>query len=125
VQTYLAESLSDPGSPNALVEAVMWLQTTILGTVATTIAVIAIASVGLMMLSGRLNFRRGATVAMGCFILFDASTIATGIRSVMVETDAPYDPMRIAFPEAEGPLQPTRPPPSSESYDPYAGAAVP
>ncbi len=34
-----------------------------------------------MMLSGRLNWRYGATVIVGCFILFGAATIVGGIRA--------------------------------------------
>jgi type IV secretion system protein VirB2 len=43
-------------------------------------AVIAIASVGFMMLTGRMDWRYGATVIMGCFILFGAGAIVAGIR---------------------------------------------
>lgn len=64
-----------------LVSAVHWLQGTLLGTVATVVAVIAVASVGLLMLSGRINWRHGATVIVGCFILFGAASIVAGIQS--------------------------------------------
>jgi type IV secretion system protein VirB2 len=58
-----------------------WLQGTLLGTVATVAAVIAVATVGLMMLTGRINWRYGVTVIFGCFVLFGASTIVAGIHS--------------------------------------------
>jgi type IV secretion system protein VirB2 len=58
-----------------------WLQGTLLGTVATTVAVIAIAAVGFLMLTGRINWRHGAIVIVGCFILFGAASIVAGIRS--------------------------------------------
>jgi type IV secretion system protein VirB2 len=35
-----------------------------------------------MMLTGRIDWRRGATVIVGCFIVFGAATIVAGIRSV-------------------------------------------
>jgi type IV secretion system protein VirB2 len=57
------------------------LQGTLLGTVATVVAVIAVATVGFMMLTGRINWRYGATVIHGCYILFEASTIVAGIHS--------------------------------------------
>ena len=60
--------------------AVHWLEGTLLGTVATVIAVIAVASVGFMMLTGRMNWRHGAVVILGCFILFGAASIVAGIR---------------------------------------------
>jgi type IV secretion system protein VirB2 len=59
----------------------MWLQGTLLGNVATAVAVIAVAMVGFMMLTGRMNWRFGATVIIGCFILFGAGTIVAGIQS--------------------------------------------
>ena len=59
-----------------------WLQGTMMGNVATAVAVMAIAAVGFMMLTGRLNWRYGATVILGCFVLFGAATIVGGIRSV-------------------------------------------
>lgn len=52
-----------------------------LGTVATVIAVIAVAVVGFMMLTGRMNWRYGASVILGCFILFGAASIVAGIQS--------------------------------------------
>jgi len=64
-----------------LVSAVNWLQGTLMGTVATVAAVIAVATVGFMMLTGRINWRYGLTVILGCFVLFGASSIVAGIHS--------------------------------------------
>jgi type IV secretion system protein VirB2 len=72
---------SDPAGSGAIVSAVGWLQGTLLGTVATVVAVIAIACVGFMMLTGRINWRHGATVILGCFVLFGAASIVGGIQS--------------------------------------------
>jgi len=74
-----AQSL-DPAGSNVIIGALDWVQGTLLGTVATVAAVIAIAAVGFMMLTGRLNWRYGATVILGCFILFGAGAIVAGIR---------------------------------------------
>ena len=74
-------SASDPAGSGVVVSAVRWLQGTLLGTVATVVAVIAVASVGLLMLTGRINWRYGATVIIGCFILFGAASIVAGIQS--------------------------------------------
>jgi type IV secretion system protein VirB2 len=76
-----AQSLSDPQGSSVIVRAVQWLQGTLLGTIATTVAVIAVASVGFLMLTGRINWRYGATVILGCFILFGAASIVAGIQS--------------------------------------------
>ena len=75
------DSYSDPAGSGVLVSAVNWLQGTLLGTIATVVAVIAVATVGFMMLTGRINWRYGVTVILGCFILFGASSIVAGIHS--------------------------------------------
>lgn len=72
----------DPQGSGAITGALGWIQGTLLGSVATAVAVIAVASVGLMMLTGRMNWRFGATVVIGLFILFGASAIVGGIRTV-------------------------------------------
>jgi type IV secretion system protein VirB2 len=74
----------DPQGSGVLVSAVNWLQGTLLGTVATTLAVIAVAAVGLMMLTGRINWRHGAVVIVGCFVVFGAASIVAGIRGAAV-----------------------------------------
>lgn len=71
----------DPAGSNVIVGAMSWLQGTLLGTVATVAAVIAIAAVGFAMLTGRMQWRQGATVIMGCFIVFGAGAIVAGIRT--------------------------------------------
>ena len=71
----------NPQGSGPIVSALMWLQGTLLGNVATAVAVIAVAMVGFMMLTGRMNWRFGATVIIGCFILFGAGAIVSGIQS--------------------------------------------
>jgi type IV secretion system protein VirB2 len=72
----------DPAGSNVILTAVTWLQGTLLGNVATALAVIAVGATGLLMLTGRIDWRRGATVILGCFIVFGAAAIVAGIRSV-------------------------------------------
>jgi type IV secretory pathway VirB2 component (pilin) len=72
---------TDPQGSGPIVRAVNWMQGTLLGNLATTAAVIAVAVCGLMMLTGRMNWRFGATVIIGCFILFGATAIVAGIQS--------------------------------------------
>jgi type IV secretion system protein VirB2 len=73
-------SAGSPAGSGPIVAAVNWVQGTLLGNVATAVAVIAIAVVGFMMLTGRMNWKHGITVILGCFILFGASVIVAGIR---------------------------------------------
>ena len=72
---------TDPQGSGPIIAALGWMQGTLLGNVATTAAVIAVAVVGLMMLTGRMNWRFGATVIVGCFVLFGATAIVSGIRT--------------------------------------------
>ena len=80
-QAFAQDALADPAGSGVLVSAVRWLEGTLLGTVATVVAIIAVASVGFLMLTGRINWRYGATVIIGCFILFGAASIVAGIQS--------------------------------------------
>ena len=77
-----AQTVSDPAGSSPLLAALEWVQGTLLGNIATTAAVIAVAIVGFMMLTGRIEWRRGLTVVIGCFIIFGAVAIVAGIRSL-------------------------------------------
>lgn len=73
---------ADPQGSSPLIAALQWLEGTLLGNLATTAAVIAVAAVGFMMLTGRIEWRRGLTVVIGCFIIFGATAIVSGIRAL-------------------------------------------
>jgi type IV secretory pathway VirB2 component (pilin) len=118
----MTPSLTDPLGSSPIAAAVLWLQGTLLGTVATTAAVVAVASVGVLMLTGRVNLRHGATVVLGCFILFGAASIAAGIRSAAMAVGEPDEPDEVAIAPSPPVQLPPSPPPG---YDPYAGASVP
>ena len=81
MSTPAAAAQANPQGSGPIVAALAWLQGTLLGNVATAVAVIAVAMVGFMMLTGRMNWRFGATVIIGCFSLFGAGTIVAGIQS--------------------------------------------
>jgi len=117
--------LQPPGQ-SAFGAALQWLDATLLGSLATAVAVIAVASVGLLLLSGRVDVRRGAQVIFGCFILFGASAIAAGIMQMAADRDAapPVIPALPPPPPFSAP-PPTAAPVKALPYDPYAGAALP
>ena len=73
---------ADPQGSGPIVAALAWLQGTLLGNFATAVAVMAVAAVGFGMLTGRMNWRFGATVIIGVFILFGAASIVAGIQQV-------------------------------------------
>lgn len=78
---FAQDPFADPAGSGVIVAAMRWLEGTLLGTIATVVAVMAVAAVGLLMLTGRINWRYGATVIVGCFILFGAASIVAGIQS--------------------------------------------
>jgi type IV secretion system protein VirB2 len=75
-----AQAQSTAGS-GPIEGALLWIQGTMLGNVATAVAVMAVAAVGFGMLTGRMNWRFGASVIIGVFIIFGAATIVAGIQS--------------------------------------------
>jgi type IV secretory pathway VirB2 component (pilin) len=110
--------MTDPQGSGALVGAVNWLQGTLLGTAATTIAVIAVAGVGLMMLSGRIGAYEALRVVLGCFVLFGAPTIASGLRDLAAGTETPHVQQTQFVPVPPQAVLP------AADYDPYAGASL-
>lgn len=75
----IAQAVGPQGS-GPILGAVNWVRGTMEGSLATAAAVIAVAFVGFMMLTGRMNWKHGITVIVGCFILFGAATIVGGIQ---------------------------------------------
>jgi len=102
----------------SLLSASAWVQSVLLGSIASTLAILAVAIIGLLMLSGRTPLRRGATVVIGCFILFSAATIADGL---LVSIEQPQGEIALTPPAPSY----TATAPRAPSTDPYAGAAVP
>ncbi|MFN3818952.1 TrbC/VirB2 family protein [Blastomonas sp.] len=106
----------------ALATAAAWVQAALTGTIAVSIAVIAIAAVGAGMMSGRIDIRRAVTTILGCFVVFGAPLIASGILEAVEPgaIDAPYVPPVTMEQPAAMPRISRQP-----EYDPYAGAAMP
>lgn len=77
-----AQVQGDPAGSSPLLAALNWVQGTLLGNLATTAAVIAVAIIGYLMLVGRFDWRRGIVTLVGIFIIFGAVTIVAGIRSL-------------------------------------------
>lgn len=113
-------SLSDPPPASVIASAANWVSGLLFGPLATAIAVIAIAWVGLAMLSGRIEIRRGASVVLGCFLLFGAKGIADGFRSGMSNDNVPS--IANMTPPVTAPIAVQ--PDAASTYDPYAGASV-
>jgi hypothetical protein len=104
--------------------AAQWLEGLVQGPLAVTLAVIAVAATGLMMLNGRLAVRRGLIVTLGCFVLFGAPAIARGLFDSAANIAPSGEPESPLLAESTPP-QPSQPEPAPPQVtDPYAGASV-
>jgi len=105
-----------PDAASPLLLAIAWVQALLLGSLATMIAGVAVACTGMAMLSGRLDWRQGARVILGCAVIFGAGRIAdalvNGGAEIAGEAPAPI----VA-------LTPLEPPTDDGDFDPYAGAS--
>jgi type IV secretion system protein VirB2 len=113
--------LSFPSSMSAgspIAESVEWVRDLLTGSVGTSVAALAIAWVGFSALQGRISWREGARVVLGCFILFGSPVIVAGLFGIGRESKAPEARTVIVPPTV---AVPTKPP----QFDPYAGASVP
>ena len=118
-------AIDGPSGSNAFTAAVGWLEGALAGSIATTIAIIAIASIGFLMLTGRIDLRRAARVVFGCFIIFGASTIAQGIIGAVSGSGAGRELAQAPPPPPAVSQPPAYPKANASPYDPYAGAALP
>jgi len=88
--------------------------------VVTPLCVLAVALLGLAMLSGRFQIRSGFRVVLGCFVLLGAPGLAAGLFSVTSSNPG------VAVAQAPPPAFPPSPgqelPPADN--DPYAGASL-
>jgi hypothetical protein len=108
-----------------LVDAVGWVRQFLLGNFATAIAVLAIASLGYLLLAGRIDYRRGMRVILGCFILFGAPRIADELLSVGARQATPGEaPLAVAGAPPASPLPPATPN-GGQADNPFERATMP
>lgn len=112
-------SLFDTAGPSSLSAASIWIESILTGGIVTSLCIIAVACLGISMLSGHISFRRGIQVVFGCFLLLGSPIIAQSVAAVssnqnVAAADAPLPPIesKVIIP----------PPPAN--YDPYAGASL-
>jgi type IV secretion system protein VirB2 len=72
----------NPAGSTQINDLVDWIRGTMLGAVATGVATIAVAGVGYMWLSGRLEFGRAMAIVVGVFVIFGSVAIVAGIRTI-------------------------------------------
>ena len=69
-------------SDDPLASSIGWITGTMLGDLAVTLCVLAVAFVGFSMLTGRVSLRRGGQVILGCFLLLGAPVIAANLLAL-------------------------------------------
>ena len=114
-----SSSLFDAPAEPPIDGALGWIEGTLLGQAAVSLCVIAVAIVGLTMLTGRLPLRKGLRVVLGCFVLLSAGAIVRGISGAWSENN-------VAAPavNSEPLLLYQREPLLPATFDPYAGASL-
>jgi type IV secretory pathway VirB2 component (pilin) len=119
--SYAQASLFDKPAQPVLGAAGEWTQGALGGTLATTLCVIAIAILGLLLLSGRLQVRRSVEVVLGCFLLLGAGLLAVQLQRLAGQAGesgmAGGPQATLAEPAETPPLPPA-------NSDPYAGASL-
>jgi hypothetical protein len=103
---------------------ISWLVGLFLGSLASGIAIIAVASIGISMFTGRIPLRRALRLVLGCFVLFGALTMSRGIIGTIIGAEDGGDTAGNVSP---GPFPPPSAPAQAGSRlnDPYAGASLP
>lgn len=117
--TSSSPSLLEAPASSPFVAAADWVTGTLLGSVAVSLCVIAVAFVGLRMMTGHLSARDGLRVVIACFVLLGASTIAAGLRGAAEQASPPAAVLPTL---PQGSPAPSPLPPAD--YDPYAGASL-
>jgi type IV secretion system protein VirB2 len=116
---HMSNSLFTPRPTGPVESSIDWLTGTMLGTVATSVCVIAIALIGFQMMSGKLPIMRGLRVIVGCFLLLGAPVVAASISGLW-QRNAGQAALPPVSPQAEDPRVDLPP----ADYSPYAGASV-
>lgn len=109
-------SLLDAPADGAISAAGAWLVNSALGSTAAIVATLAVAAMGMMMLAGRIDLRRGTAVIVGCVLILSARPLVAAIggrHSMSLPRSAVSQEQQL---DAAPPVAPV--------YDPYAGASL-
>jgi type IV secretion system protein VirB2 len=104
----------------SLVAASRWLTDLLAGQIATTVAVLAVAFVGVRMLTGRLSVKAALRVVVGCFVLFGSSVLVKGLILAARDAGTPMAPPSATSYQAPPRPTPIAPPSSGNPFDPYS-----
>jgi len=118
--TVAEPSLFDRPAQPVIQGASAWIESLIGGSLATSLCVIAVAILGLLLLTGRLRIRRSVEVVLGCFLLLGAGVTATQLQQLSQGIVGQGSGNK----ELVTPQAPPAKPPPPANYDPYAGASL-
>lgn len=113
-------SLFEPSGPPVLAGSSTWVEGVLLGEGAVALCSIAVALVGVLMLSGRLPIIGSARVVLGCFVLLGAPVLAGVLLDATGESTAKPVANRVIERFVNAPRQEL---PATDN-DPYAGASL-
>lgn len=102
----------------ALTGAISWLLQLLTGSLAITLAILAVAFLGIQMLGGRVSRAKSVRVIVGAFILFGAPAISQGVLASARDGALEREAQQSSPP-------PPQLPATAPEFDPYAGAATP
>lgn len=105
----------------SLPAAVEWVQRLLLGSIGTSIAVLAIAILGCAMLWGRIRIGDGLRTILGCFLLFGAPIVGRGLLGMTQRTGS--GTITPAISAQASPVVRPKPPAAvgTNPFDPYQG----
>ena len=113
-------SLFEPASKSSVFVSNGQMIGTILPELVIPIGTLAVALLGITMLSGRLRVLRSFRVALGCFVLFGAPAIASTFFSLLQVRES----QPVTLSANSSPLATPREALPPASQDPYAGASL-
>ena len=79
LQPALDQTSAQTNAPPDAFAAAHWVEQVLAGPLGTSLAVIAVAWFGFVLLAGRFSLRRGGLLALGCFVLFGAPGLARAL----------------------------------------------
>lgn len=106
-----------------------WIAGLSTGSIAVSLAVLAVAAIGFQLLSGRLQVRSAARTLLGVFVLLGSGLTATTLIG-LVEGSGGRNATAAILPIAQGPasrppLPDRQPVPRSNPFDPYGNGRRP
>jgi type IV secretory pathway VirB2 component (pilin) len=116
----LQRSLLDAPQGVVIADGVGGVSGLLTGSLAVSLAVIGIALLGFLLLTGRVDIRRSGLVVLGAFILFGTPVLVVGLIELGTGGSASLMIPPVAAEQVEPPREALPP----ANYDPYAGASL-